>query len=36
MDFYDVLAQVQDLESREELVQAVADAFGKERAAALK
>jgi len=30
------LAQVQDLESREELVQAVADAFGKERAAALK
>jgi len=30
------LAQVQDLESREELVQAAADAFGKERAAALK
>ena len=30
------LAQVQDLESREELVQAVADGFGKDRAAALK
>jgi hypothetical protein len=30
------LSQVQDLESRDELIQAVADAFGKERAAALR
>jgi hypothetical protein len=30
------LAQVQDLESRDELIQAVADAFGKEKAAGLK
>jgi hypothetical protein len=30
------LAQVQDLESRDELIQAVADAFGQEKAAALK
>ena len=31
-----VLPQLQDLESREELIQAVADNFGKERAAALR
>jgi len=30
------LSQVQDLESRDELIQAVADAFGKEKAAGLK